>query len=494
MNDDRNRLDDYFEEKFEEQFTDGDCPSARTGRTKSKGRKNRKLGISLCAVLTALIVAAIAVISVSAGSDETAGETDTAFLTLSDDAEEETDADTGAGTFMMTDVSDVVDEVLPSVVSITSRTLANYYGNYGFFGNGGDMGDISDIFEQFFGESFGGPGGNYYYYEQGPNGTYGYEAPDSSQDENKAQEGAEDEEPEEIEMGMGSGTIIGQNSEELLILTSYHVVEGCSSLYVTFVNEANVDGYVKAADLEKDIAVVAIPLSDIDEETMNSIKIATICTEEPEVGDGCLVIGNALGYGISVTSGIVSKTDRQLYVEGRTLDVIQTDAAINFGNSGGCMVNAKGEIIGIAEAKTTLNSVEGMCYAIPVARNLDLIQELMNEEEPFDEEALNNANMNGGFLGIRGRDVNEELSAEFSMPEGIYVSSVVPGSGAESAGILSGDIIVGFDGETIVTMAELQYRLGNLEAGDTVTLTINRLVDGTYESMDLEVTLTDRIS
>jgi serine protease Do len=292
---------------------------------------------------------------------------------------------------------------------------------------------------------------------------------------------------------MGSGTIIGQNSDELLILTSYHVVEDCSSLYVTFINDANVDGYIKAADPDKDIAVVAIPLADIDEDTMNSIKVATICTEEPKVGEGCLVIGNALGYGISVTSGIVSKTDRELYVDGKTLDVIQTDAAINFGNSGGCMVNSKGEIIGIAEAKTVVSSVEGMCYAIPVARNMDLIQSLMNAEEPFDPQQ-ENVNVNGGFLGIRGRDVTADLSQEFEMPEGIYVSSIVPGSGAESAGILSGDIIVGFEGEPISTMAELQYRIGNLDAGDTVNITINRLVDGTYETMDIEVTLTDRIS
>jgi len=177
------------------------------------------------------------------------------------------------------------------------------------------------------------------------------------------------------------------------------------------------------------------------------------------------------------------------------MEVIQTDAAINFGNSGGCMVNSKGEIIGIAEAKTVMDSVEGMCYAIPVVRNIDLIQDLMNEEEPFDASKLEgNASVNGGFLGIRGRDVNDELSAEFEMPVGVYVSSVVPGSGAEEAGIQSGDIIVGFEDDEISTMAELQYDLSSYEAGDTVKLTINRLVDGAYETQEIEVTLTDRIS
>ena len=488
MNDDRNRFDERSDEfDWEEQFADETDAPVRPRKARRTGRKSMKLWITLCAVVTAMIVAAIAVISVSAGSTD---EADTALLTLSDGIQDDA-ALTG---FVLTDVSDVVDDVIPSVVSITSRSLANYYGNSGFFGNGG-MGDINDIFEQFFGDSFGGPGGSYYYYEQGPNGSFESNGSEGGQGDGEVPEEADTVEPEEIDMGMGSGTIIGQNSDELLILTSYHVVDGCSSLYVTFVNDADVDGYVKAADADKDIAIVAIPLADIDEETMNSIKIATICTEEPKVGEGCLVVGNALGYGISVTSGIVSKTDRELHVDGKTMDVLQTDAAINFGNSGGCMVNSNGEIIGIAEAKTVVSSVEGMCYAIPVARNLDLIQELMNAQEPFDEEALKqNTNMNGGFLGIRGRDVNAELSAEFEMPEGIYVSSVVPGSGAESAGILSGDIIVGFDGESIATMAELQYRLGNLEAGDTVSITINRLVDGNYESQDIDVTLTDRIS
>ncbi len=490
MNDDKNWSDDHYDDDYgwQEQFPAEPAAPGRSGR-KKKGRA--KLWISLCAVTTALIVGAIAVISVSASNAETADDKDTVFLTTSDSSQK--DADVALTGYVLTDVSDVVQDVLPSVVSITSRTLANYYGNSGFFGNG-DMGNFGDLFEQFFGDSFGGPGGNYYYYEQGPNGTFESNGSEGIQGNGMEQEEAESEEQEEIEMGMGSGTIIGQNADELLILTSYHVVEDCSSLYVTFVNDANVDGYVKAADYDKDIAVVAIPLADIDEETMNSIKIATICPDEPEVGEGCLVIGNALGYGTSVTSGIVSKTDRQLYVEGRTLDVIQTDAAINFGNSGGCVVNAKGEIIGIAEAKNISGSVEGVCFAIPVARNMDLIQELMNEDEPFDAEAIKNTNMNGGFLGIRGRDVNADLSAEFEMPEGIYVSSVVPGSGAEEAGILSGDIIVGFGGEDITTMAELQYRLSSQEAGDTVSITVNRLVDGNYESMDFDVTLTDWIS
>ena len=443
-------------------------------------RKQKRRWIPVAAVIAAITVAASA-IGISA-AETTTQDSGTAYLTLTDTSSMEQETQAQAAGYVLTDVSDVVEEVLPSVVSITSRQLINYYGNYG--GNGSGFEDFSDIWEFFFGDSYGGRGNSRRYYQESPYEEYESEEPE------------EEETPNEVESGMGSGTIIAENDSELLILTSYHVVEGCSSLYVTFINDANVDGYIKAADYDNDIAIVAIPLADIDQETLNSIKIATISTEEPRVGEGCLVIGNALGYGISVTSGIVSKIDRQMTIDDRTLDVIQTDAAINFGNSGGCMVNENGEVIGIAEAKTTMSYVEGMCYAIPVARNLDLIQELMNAEEPFDEAALQEQSQNttGAFLGIRGRDVNDELSQEFEMPVGIYVSSVVMGSGAEEAGIQSGDIIVGFDGEDITTMAELQYILANFEAGDTVSITINRLVDGAYQTMDLDVTLTDRIS
>ena len=448
------------------------------------GRRSRKMWKSVTAIVAALVVAAIAVISVSAGADaEAAGEAQpqAAFLTLAD-SEADGDSDDVALTgFVITDVSDVVKDVLPSVVSITSRSIVNYFGNSGQIINGGD---INDIFDLFFGDSYGGNGGRYYYREDGSDGR-----PREEQEE-------QEEEIQEIDSGLGSGTIIAQNDQELLILTSYHVVEGSSSLYVTFINDASVDGYIKAADEEKDIAIVAVPLADIDQDTINSIKIATISTEEPEVGDGCVVIGNALGYGISVTSGIVSALNREITVEGMNLTLIQTDAAINFGNSGGCMVNSRGEIIGIPEAKATISYVEGVCYAIPVVSNTELIQNLLNAEMTDEKEKVfdNETAANGGFLGIRGRDVTQELSKEFEMPQGVYVSSIVQGSGAEEAGIQSGDIIVGINGEAIYTMAELQYALGFIKAGDTAELKINRLVEGNYEEMTIEVTLTDRIS
>ena len=464
----------YDNADFEKQFTE------------EKRRPRRKLYLSVTAVLVAALVAVVSVISISAGT----AETDTAVLKLADAETLTSDAIQTTG-YVLTDVSDVVEQALPSVVSITSRSLAEYYGNYGGW-NGGYGSNINDIFEYFFGDSYGGRGSGrgdsdgYYYYEEPQTPEY---------EEEEIIDGEEiDEHANEIESGMGSGTIISQNDTELLILTSYHVVEGCSSLYVTFFNDADVDGTIKAADAAADIAVVAVPLADIDDETLNSIRIATISTTEPKVGEGVLVIGNALGYGTSVTAGIVSAVNREITVEGMTLNVIQTDAAINFGNSGGCMLNSKGEIIGISEAKATTTYVEGMGYAIPVASNLELIQTLLNSNKVFNDPNDMTTVTNSAFLGIRGRDVTNELSDDYEMPIGIYVSSTVKGSGAEEAGVLSGDIIVGIDDKEVTTMDQLQRELSYHEAGDTVTLKVKRLTEGQYEVVELEVTLTDWIS
>ena len=229
----------------------------------------------------------------------------------------------------LTDVSDVVAAVMPAVVSITSRTLINTGG----FGWGFYIGE-----------------------DQGTT--------------------------EEVESGIGSGTIVGANDSELLILTSYHVVEGCSSLYVTFVDDASVEGTVKNADEDTDIAIVAVAIDDIETATLESIAVATLSTAEVETGEGVIVIGNALGYGQSVVTGIISATSREITLDDNTtITVLQTDAAINSGNSGGCVLNAVGEVIGISEAKIQDTAVEGMCYAIPIAENYDLIISLMGASD-----------------------------------------------------------------------------------------------------------------
>lgn len=441
----------------------------------------KKLGITLGALAVAAALTGAMIIP-AAAADTNAN---TSLLTLA--ASTDDSAATATSGYVLTDVSDVVSNALPSVVSITSRTaIENYYQNYG--GNG-----IEGFWEYFFGDSNGGrgygqetPNGSYYYYEDNgdSDSNSNSDSDDSSSDEN--------DHSNEVDSSYGSGTIISKTDSEILILTSYHVVEGGSSLYVTFNDNTNAEGTVKSADEAKDIAIVSVPTENIEADTLNNISAATISTEDPEVGEGVIVIGNALGYGISVTTGIVSAVDREITVDGKTLSVIQTDAAINSGNSGGCMLNSKGEIIGISEAKITLSNVEGMCYAIPVANNLDLIQELVNTDGTInsDEQAAENA----GYLGIYGRDVSAEISSGYGMPNGIYVAQTVKGGGAENAGIYSGDIITAINGTEVSSMTELQAQLANYQAGETVTVTIQRLANGEYQSITVDVILTNKIS
>ena len=436
-------------------------------------KSKKKLIVPVTAALTAAAVIGAMVIPAAAQPN-----TSTAMLTLTSESEDT--VETTSVSYVLSDVSDIVENALPSVVSITSRSLVNDY--YSYYGNGSGM---EDIWEYFFGGNSSRRGGSM---QQNPGDSYYGESNSESADES---EEAADDHSNEVESGLGSGTIVSQNDEELLILTSYHVVEDCSSLYVTFINDVNVDGYIKSADEDKDIAIVAVPLADIDQDTMNSISVAPICTEEPEVGEGVIVIGNALGYGVSVTTGIVSAVNREITVDGKTLTVIQTDAAINSGNSGGCMLNAKGEVIGISEAKVAVSYVEGMCYAIPVSANLDLIQELLNSDGIISEDTQ--TSVNGGYLGIYGRDVTAEMSQNYGMPQGVYVAETVEGGGAKDAGIQSGDIIVGVDGEEVSSMEELQSKVTSHAAGDVLTITLMRMSNGGYESEEVEVTLTDRI-
>lgn len=361
-----------------------------------------------------------------------------------------------SGNVVITDVSSVVEQAMPSVVSITSRALV-------------DTGGFGDYWNFFFGG--GMDNGN-------NNGSGG--------------------EKEEVDASFGSGTIISQNEKELLILTSYHVVEDSSSLYVTFHDGKSVDGYIKSQSEEDDIAIVAVPVSDVSKATLSDITVAKLSATPAKVGEGAIVIGNALGYGMSVTSGIVSATNREIQVDGRTLTVLQTDAAINSGNSGGCVLNRKGEVIGISEAKIIVSHVEGMCYAIQVSSNTELIQSLLNDnsnEEKKAEEKKNETGESGGaYLGIRGRDIDRSLAYSYGMPQGVYVAGTVTGSGAESAGLKEGDIIVGMDNVSFNTMAELQEQLSKHKPGDKVTLILMRERNGDYNQEKLEVTLSETIS
>ena len=282
----------------------------------------------------------------------------------------------------------------------------------------------------------------------------------------------------------GSGIIISQNDSELLVVTNNHVVEGSDTLTVTFNDGNSVEAQIKGTDSARDLAVVAVPLDKISDDTMNAIKVATLGDSDSlKVGEPAIAIGNALGYGQSVTTGIVSATGRT--IDGFDGEYIQTDAAINPGNSGGALLNANGEVIGINSAKINSSAVEGMGLAIPISDASDVIQNLMNKEtrsKVSDEER--------GYLGIKGYDVSEEGAQMYNMPTGVYVKEVMSGGGAEKAGLTKGSIITGFEGSSISGMSSLQEQLQYYKAGEEVTLTV-QIPDknGEYTEKDIKVTL-----
>ena len=282
----------------------------------------------------------------------------------------------------------------------------------------------------------------------------------------------------------GSGIIISQNDSELLVVTNNHVVEGSDTLTVTFNDGNSVEAQIKGTDSARDLAVVAVPLDKISDDTMNAIKVATLGDSDSlKVGEPAIAIGNALGYGQSVTTGIVSATGRT--IDGFDGEYIQTDAAINPGNSGGALLNANGEVIGINSAKINSSAVEGMGFAIPISDASDVIQNLMNKEtrsKVSDEER--------GYLGIKGYDVSEEGAQMYNMPTGVYVKEVMSGGGAEKAGLTKGSISTGFEGSSISGMSSLQEQLQYYKAGEEVTLTV-QIPDknGEYTEKDIKVTL-----
>ena len=284
---------------------------------------------------------------------------------------------------------------------------------------------------------------------------------------------------------VGSGIIIGQTDSELLILTNNHVVEGNEKLTVSFVDNESVEANVKGTDSTKDLAVVAVKISDVKDSTMDEIAVATMGdSSKLEVGEQVVAIGNALGYGQSVTSGIVSATERTLDgYEGGTL--IQTDAAINPGNSGGALLNSNGEVIGINTAKVATDSVEGMGYAIPISDASDTIQNLMNQET---KTKVSEAEQ--GYLGIQGVDVSDESAKMYNMPTGVYISDVVKNGGAQQAGLTKGSVITGLEGTTISDMNSLKEQLQYYRVGEKVKVTVQVPGNnGEYTEKTVEVTL-----
>lgn len=298
------------------------------------------------------------------------------------------------------------------------------------------------------------------------------------------------------ETSTGTGIIIGQNDDELLIVTNNHVVSGASELTVLFsVDEgkdgaAAVEAKLKGSDSTKDVAVIAVQLSDIPDETMSEIKAASIGdSSQVQVGDEVIAIGNALGYGQSVTRGIVSALEREVSLkndDGSVISnkLIQTDAAINPGNSGGALLNMNGEVIGINEAKLSSNYVEGMGYAIPISDVEGIIGDLQNlkTRSTVSEEKM-------GYLGITCQDVSSEIAQQYDMPEGVYLKSVVTGCAADKAGLKKGDILTRFDGVSVTSYDALRQRLQYYEAGETVEVTVQSPENGEYVEKTVSLTL-----
>lgn len=283
--------------------------------------------------------------------------------------------------------------------------------------------------------------------------------------------------------GSGSGIIIGENENELLIVTNNHVVEGDNAtVKVTFSDESTAEATIKGADSNADLAVLAVKKTDLKDKTKKKIKIATLGdSSETKVGDMSIAIGNALGYGQSVTVGYISAKDRKVSMEDSTMTLLQTDAAINPGNSGGALINASGEVIGINSVKYASDDVEGMGYAIPISDAVPIINELMNREQLSISEQ--------GYLGIKGLDITEQLSNTYNMPEGIYVSEVTAGSPAEKGNIVTGDIITEINGREVKTLEELQEVLTYTKAGTEVSITVKKIKNGEYEKQKCTVTL-----
>lgn len=354
----------------------------------------------------------------------------------SDDKEKSKD-DSESKTKGSLDVSDIAAEGMKSVVSITTKSVQDVQNYLGYYGFGGSQGYTTQ---------------------------------------------------QEVE-GSGSGIIVGKNDDNLLIATNYHVVSGADTVSVTCIDGETYAATVNGYDEDKDLAVVSVPLSDISDDTMDQIEVATIgSSDDLKVGEQVVAIGNALGYGQSVTTGIVSAKNRKMNDQGIEQDedsdatnLIQTDAAINPGNSGGALLNTAGEVIGINSVKYSDTSVEGIGYAIPMDTAKPIIEELITKEK-VDES-------NSAYLGIVGVDVTSDVAKTYNMPTGVYVAQVMEGAAAEQAGIQKGDIITKFDGKDVTSMEKLSYNMQYYAAGTTVDVVIERSSNGQYEEQTISVTL-----
>ena len=336
----------------------------------------------------------------------------------------------------ITGVSDVAAEVMPAVVSITNKSVQ----------------EVQDLF------------GMYGMYGFGHGRTYTYE-----------------------QESCGSGIIIGQNDGELLICTNNHVVEGATEITVGFVDDEVYEAAVKGTDASNDLAVVAVKLSDISDDTMDQIKVAQIGnSDDLLVGEQVVAIGNALGYGQSVTTGIVSALNRTIQADGYdNTELIQTDAAINGGNSGGALLDMNGRVVGINSAKIKETGVEGMGYAIPISYARPILEDLMNKKTRTETVAEEDS----AYIGISGEGVTEEMASLYGIPRGVFITEVAQDSPAAEAGLQKGDIIMKFDGSSVSSMEDLRDTLAYYAAGEEVKLTVSTADDGEYKENKVDLTL-----
>lgn len=283
----------------------------------------------------------------------------------------------------------------------------------------------------------------------------------------------------------GSGIIISQNADELLIVTNNHVIEGANEISVEFIDGQSYTATIKGTAADNDLAVISVKLSDISADTLKQIKVATLGdSTKLKLGEPAIAIGNALGYGQSVTVGYISATERTVQLSDKTMTLLQTDAAINPGNSGGALLNVKGEVIGINSAKYSDTTVEGTGYAIPISDALPIINSLMNSTYVSDEDKP--------YLGISGDSVPASYQERFGWPEGVYVAQITSGSPAELAGLKAGDIITAINGTAVTDMTDIQNILSECSVGDKVELSVTRSANGKTESGTLTATLISR--
>ena len=289
--------------------------------------------------------------------------------------------------------------------------------------------------------------------------------------------------------GSGSGIIIGETDDEYIIVTNNHVVADADELEITFIDDTTAPAYLKGLDASTDVAVIAVMKSDLDESTIKQIKVAELGDSNSLVlGQNVIAIGNALGYGQSVTTGIVSALDREITTsDGNTQHYIQTDAAINPGNSGGALLNMAGQVIGINSNKIGGSSVEGMGYAIPISAVRETIEEFMGRDTliEVDEDDV-------GYIGIYMQEVTQEISDYYNIPVGVYVSEVIEDTGADDAGILTGDVITGINGNTVKSIDGLKKMMNYYAVGDTVDITFMRSEEGEYVEHTVAVTLGEK--